>query len=122
MRWSLWLVLIGLLLASLTRTPPVATALATGLVTAGFGAQRRFRDRLPHHRCGVAGSGRAALLLAPVVLSPRERELFRAIEGRLETEDPDFARRLRSLTRPRTAPGPGEPLPPDADGPNRRDA
>ncbi|MFJ6671235.1 DUF3040 domain-containing protein [Actinosynnema sp. NPDC091369] len=74
MRWSLWFVLVGLLVASAARTPPVATALATGLVTAGYGARHRCRARLLHHH---------------------ERLRLRAIERRLEAEDPDFAARLR---------------------------
>lgn len=86
MRWSLWLVLVGLLVASATRTPPVATAVATGLFTAGYGARHRYRARLVHHH---------------------ERRRLRAIERQLEAEDPDFVRRLRAAAGPgRRATGP----------------
>ncbi|TQM78617.1 DUF3040 family protein [Saccharothrix saharensis] len=83
MRWALWFSLVGLLLAAAARTPPVATALATGLVTAGYGARHRYRARLRHHH---------------------DRLRLRAIERRLEAEDPQFAARLRSPTDPRPGP------------------
>jgi hypothetical protein len=83
MRWALWFLLVGLLLASAARTPPVATALATGLVTAGYGARHRYRARLRHHH---------------------DRLRLRAIERRLEADDPEFAARLRSPTDPHPGP------------------
>lgn len=83
MRWALWFLLVGLLLAAAARTPPVATALATGLVTAGYGARHRYRSRLRHHH---------------------DRLRLRAIERRLAAEDPDFAARLRFPADPRTEP------------------
>ncbi|MGW4116266.1 DUF3040 domain-containing protein [Actinosynnema sp. NPDC004786] len=79
MRWPLWSVLVGLLIASAARTPAMATALATGLVTAGVGAR---------HRLAAARPGR-------VRLTRRERKALREVERRLAAEDPDFAARLR---------------------------
>ncbi|MFE9749410.1 DUF3040 domain-containing protein [Saccharothrix saharensis] len=100
MRWALWFLLVGLLFASAARTPPVATALATGLVTAGYGAHHRYRARLRHHH---------------------DRLRLRAIERRLAAEDPGFAARLRFPAAPGPEPpdtglrSPARPEPPDAD-------
>ncbi|MFD7659534.1 DUF3040 domain-containing protein [Actinosynnema sp. NPDC059797] len=96
MRWSLWVVLVGLLFASLARIPPVAV-LATGLVTAGYGARRRRRTGRP--RTGTGARPHGAVRTRTVVLGEREQRLFRSIEERLAAEDPGFARRLRALDR-----------------------
>lgn len=108
MRWSLWLVLIGLLLASLTRTPPVATAVATGLLTAGYRVRRRFPERLlPHlaNRAEPRGDHTPTRRKAATADHDEQRR-FQAIVERLETDDSAFVERLRSLTRPRRRTGP----------------
>lgn len=79
MRWPLWSVLVGLLIASLIRTPAMATALATGLVTAGIGARSRARPTGPRR----------------VRLTRWERTALRGIERRSAAEDPGFVARLR---------------------------
>ncbi|GGP74053.1 DUF3040 domain-containing protein [Saccharothrix coeruleofusca] len=94
MRWSLWLVLIGLLVVPLTRTPVGATAVATGLFTAGYGA------RCLNRRTGAQPrDSHAAVHTEAAVLTDQEQHLFRAIEKRLAAEDPEFAERFRALDR-----------------------
>lgn len=107
MRWSLWLVQIGLLLgvpgvAGTARWMTVVpAALATGALALGYGAQRRHSVRLLRlHGDDLApGAVRSAEHEAPATWEEFERQRFRAIAERLQDEDREFTARIRALDR-----------------------
>ncbi|WP_447007870.1 DUF3040 domain-containing protein [Saccharothrix isguenensis] len=108
MRWTLWLVLGGLLLAA--PGSPLAgrwdlvllTALAVSLLCAGYGMRHRYRAQLFYHHENEAEpqTARATARTEHTMLNHDEQRRFHAIEELLEREDPEFADRIRALNRP----------------------
>ncbi|GAA3463881.1 hypothetical protein ACFFSW_35685 [Saccharothrix longispora] len=104
MRWSLWLVQIGLLLGvpgTARWVTVVPAALATGALALGYGAQRRHSARLLRLRGDdlAPGATRPVERGTPTAWEEFERQRFRAIAERLQDEDREFAARIRALDR-----------------------
>jgi hypothetical protein len=108
MRWTLWPVLGGLLLAA-PGSPLAArwdlvllTALAVSLLCAGYGMRHRYRAQLfyQHENEAEPQTARVATRTEHTMLNHEEQRRFHAIEELLEREDPEFADRIRALNRP----------------------
>lgn len=108
MRWSLWLVLIGLLVVPghhhLTQRwdLTLVTVLAVILLGLGYDARHQARARLLYQRADerVPRAVHTAIRTAPTALDHDEQQQFRTIEKRLAREDPEFAERFHALDHP----------------------